>query len=138
MACTGAGLADTEKKSNEIEMKTCTKCGVEKNESEFHKSNDGKNGLRAQCKACRNSEVREWKLKNVEERKEYAEKWYREHKKAVSCRMKEYRLKNLDKEYLNRLKNRLKKTIGEAPPPEFVEARLIISKTKRLCKTLKS
>ena len=119
-------------------MKTCTKCGIEKDESEFHKSKDGKNGLRARCKVCCNSEVREWKLENAEKRKEYAERWYREHKEAVAARNKKYRLKNLDMEYRHCAERRLKKTIGEVPPPELVEARLLIAKTKKLCKTLKN
>lgn len=34
-------------------MKKCTKCGVEKPLSEFHKHKSGKNGIRAQCKNCR-------------------------------------------------------------------------------------
>jgi hypothetical protein len=35
-------------------MKKCTKCGVEKPLSSYHKQKLGKSGLRANCKACSN------------------------------------------------------------------------------------
>jgi len=37
-----------------------------------------------------------------------------------------------------RTKKYITKQIGETPPPELVEVKLLINKTKRLCKTLKS
>ena len=33
-------------------MKKCTKCGIEKEESEFYKSNESEDGLRSHCKQC--------------------------------------------------------------------------------------
>ena len=38
-------------------MKKCSKCGIEKNESEFSPDNRHKDGLRSECKLCNN----EWK-----------------------------------------------------------------------------
>lgn len=35
-------------------MKRCTKCGIEKNESEFSPNNRHKDGLQSRCKLCRN------------------------------------------------------------------------------------
>lgn len=34
-------------------MRVCTKCKIEKQESEFHKRSRGKNGLNPECKSCR-------------------------------------------------------------------------------------
>lgn len=39
--------------TSNIEVKTCTKCNVARNFSEFHKNKDGKFGLTSFCKACR-------------------------------------------------------------------------------------
>jgi hypothetical protein len=36
-------------------MKKCSKCGIEKDESEFHKDKSRKNGLQPQCKKCRST-----------------------------------------------------------------------------------
>ena len=36
-------------------MKLCTKCRVEKNDSEFNKASRNKSGLRAECRACQQS-----------------------------------------------------------------------------------
>lgn len=36
-------------------MKICSKCGVEKELSEFHKDKNSKDGHRSACKSCRNS-----------------------------------------------------------------------------------
>jgi len=38
-------------------MKTCTKCGLEKADTEFRKSKLGKNGLSASCKTCHASDA---------------------------------------------------------------------------------
>ena len=43
-----------------------------------------------------------------------------------------------DKRIKNSIRLRLKKQIGETPPPELVEVKLLIIRTKRLCKTLKN
>ncbi len=34
-------------------MKTCTKCGKSKHESEFHKKPGAADGLRKECRTCR-------------------------------------------------------------------------------------
>jgi hypothetical protein len=73
-------------------MKTCTKCKIEKNESEFSKDKHKKSGRVSQCKKCinlrqnlKNSNNREkareysriWRLKNLEsERKRYRDRYW--------------------------------------------------------------
>jgi hypothetical protein len=44
-----------------VETKTCTKCKIEKNESEFSKDNYKKDGLQNQCKECQKQYRRELK-----------------------------------------------------------------------------
>ena len=156
-------------------MKTCSKCGVEKDESEFSKANHHKDGLRSQCKKCRSeyqkeyqksdkrkeSEKRrnksdkrkEWekKRRQSDKRKEYMKEYQKEY--VQSDKYKEYQkkrrkledYKNRQKEYQKSDKYKeyqiaynLKSTTGVTPPPELVEVKLIINKTKQLCKTLKS
>lgn len=39
-------------------MKVCTKCGGEKELSEFHKNSKSKDGLTSNCKICRNTQIR--------------------------------------------------------------------------------
>jgi 5-methylcytosine-specific restriction endonuclease McrA len=41
-------------------MKTCTKCGKVKPETDFAKSSKGKNGSRAYCKACANQYMKRY------------------------------------------------------------------------------
>lgn len=48
-------------------MKTCSKCGVERNESEFHRQLNSPDGLMYQCKSCSARRLREYRKKNPEE-----------------------------------------------------------------------
>jgi hypothetical protein len=60
-------------------MKICTKCKIEKDESEFYKDKSRKDGLCSQCKKCRN---------------EYHKQYQEEHKAACAACCKRYRLKH--------------------------------------------
>lgn len=46
--------------------RTCTKCGVAKPLSEYHRDKRAPGGLRRQCKPCRRSQVMEWWYDNQE------------------------------------------------------------------------
>ena len=63
-------------------MKKCTKCGIEKEESEFYKSQTGHNGLSSHCKICDNIHCHNWYLNNKDHHRKYC---------------KEYEIKNYDK-----------------------------------------
>jgi len=119
-------------------MKTCSKCGIEKDESEFYK-------VYSWCKNCKNEYVR--KYNQSEKRKEYMRKYNQSEKR------KEYMLKHNQsderKEYLRKhnqsdehkaslMRYRYKMYHGVILTPELVEVKLIINKTKQLCKTLKN
>jgi hypothetical protein len=77
---------------------------------------------------------RKYRLANPEKEKERLRKWRLENREKE----KEYRLENAEKYKERQIKHRLKKQIGETPPPELVEVKLLINKTKQLCKTLKN
>ena len=50
--------------------KECTKCGIEKDFSEFYNRKGGKYGLRADCKCCVKENVIKWQAENPEKVKE--------------------------------------------------------------------
>ena len=53
-----------------MQTKTCTKCGEEKELTEFHKDKDGKYGVKSRCKECIRGLVREYlRRPEVRERK---------------------------------------------------------------------
>jgi hypothetical protein len=85
-------------------VKTCSKCGIEKDESCFNERKN-KDGLREQCKDCQFSKKKEWILKHKDEIAEYQAKyrknnketiaigqakWQQENKEAVSLKKKEW------------------------------------------------
>lgn len=47
-------------------MKTCTKCHIEKDESEFYKNKRTKDGLYSHCKSCKNKDLSTWSKNNRE------------------------------------------------------------------------
>ena len=79
-------------------MKQCSKCGILKDESEFQKRPESKDGLRNECKKCKatynhnrymdnNEEFRanqrEWNKNNKEIKKENGSRWYQNNKDRV-------------------------------------------------------
>ena len=56
-------------------MKTCSKCKLDKDESEFAKNITAKDGLRTQCKQCRNNLIKIQKDKINPNRKIYRTKY---------------------------------------------------------------
>jgi len=94
-------------------MKVCSKCGVEKDESEFEKCNNVKCGLRAECKKCKalkrkplNTDQKQMQALNAKEHrllnKDKINKRKRElrqlkDKEIEKKRRKEYREKNVKK-----------------------------------------
>jgi hypothetical protein len=132
------------------------------------RNRNSKIGLYPSCKKCKNAERDKWKKINIEKVKEYQKKYRIENDIKVKELNKKYTIENNDKikeyqkkwyaennviaknarikwnvehpekcEYSSQ-KHRLKKQIGETPPPELVEIKVLINKTKRLCKTSKN
>ena len=67
--------------------KTCTKCQAEKELVEFHKSKDGKFGVRAICKICLRQMDRNFYAKHREEilpkKNAYQKEYYRNNSEKV-------------------------------------------------------
>jgi hypothetical protein len=55
-------------------MKTCTKCKIEKDLSEFHKSKAAKSGYHFACKSCKSAFYQANKEKYREVQKQYLAK----------------------------------------------------------------
>ena len=88
-------------------MKKCTKCENEKEESEFGKNKNTKDGLNYRCKFCEKKRITEYRLNNadeikkrsekwgsksIEKQKQYQKKYVRDHPQmAASIRMRKYR-----------------------------------------------
>jgi len=75
-------------------MKKCTKCGEDKDLSEFHKDKSKSSGLYPQCKECKKHFMRSKKDSYSETRKKYIER----NKERINKKRKEYRLKNKEHE----------------------------------------
>lgn len=54
-------------------MRTCSKCGLEKPEAEFHRMGLGR--LRADCASCHNETSRRWSKNNPERNRERVRRW---------------------------------------------------------------
>lgn len=85
-------------------MKTCTKCGVQKPNSDYFKYS-GRVGYRPSCKECmqkarkpENPETRKaWLRKTAESRSRWQKEYYKNNKDACSARVKASKIKKLDK-----------------------------------------
>jgi hypothetical protein len=69
-------------------MKICTKCKVEKHESEFFKKSSRKSGLSSSCKPCDLSGVRASISKNQDRYSKYQRNYYLENRDSILSRTK--------------------------------------------------
>lgn len=76
-----------------IEMKKCTKCGIEKERKYFNKRNNTKCGLQSKCKQCE----KEYIEKNKENKKLYYFGYYKLNKDRLLKTQKLYLKNNADK-----------------------------------------
>ena len=134
----------------------------------FYVRKERKSGLGCTCVKCIRERDKLYRKNNSEKFKEKGKKWRDENPEKVRQYQKDYVEKNRDKIKENRgkyreinpekikakrkrlfeknpdihirrgVKRRLEKQIGAHPPPELVEIKVLINKTKRLCKTLKN
>ena len=78
-------------------MKICSKCKIEKDETEFKTSKRVKPGLTAMCKDCINKQQKQWRENNPETYKECQEKWRRENPEKSKNSMATWRENNPEK-----------------------------------------
>ena len=79
-----------------------------------------------------------WYKENSEKVMVDVAKWKKENPEKVKASTKRWVKKNPEKVKTRKIRFELKQQIGETPPPELVEIKLLIYKTKKLCKTLKN
>ena len=72
-------------------MKTCSKCGKEKDDSEFYK------GYGSKCKACKSEYQKQYDIAHKEERMQYRKIYKKENKEKEKEWDRKYREKNADK-----------------------------------------
>ena len=84
-------------------MKTCTKCKIEKEVTEFNKAKKYKDGLYIYCKSCR----KEYREANKERLKEWKKEYYQANKERVNERNKKYY--EVNKERINEQKKQYRK-----------------------------
>lgn len=74
-------------------MKTCSKCKIEKDYSEFSKNKSHKDGLNSQCKTCCKEYSKKYYISNKEHYKGYYKEYYISNKEKIE----EYRQANREK-----------------------------------------
>ena len=88
-------------------MKTCAKCKQSKERTEFHKATGRGDGLKHQCKVCRNASSRKWKQIKREKLKKIRDNEIRKPRFVT-----QYVDKPLSVEQIERLKSRVVKCAG--------------------------
>lgn len=78
-------------------MKICTKCGIEKSKSEFHKSNKTKDGIITQCKPCKNQIIRKWDKYNQDKKRKSSLNQYYKYHEQKKAKAREYKTNNPEK-----------------------------------------
>lgn len=83
----------------EIKTKVCTKCGEEKPETAeyFHRNKNGRCGLHAICKECRNKANRRWQAENSEKLMERVRRWKAKNPEKAREVVRRWRAKNTEK-----------------------------------------
>ena len=71
-----------------MDLKKCSKCGIEKDFSCFHKHKSRKDGYRERCKICIKVETKEYIDKNFQILSEKKKKYYLDNKEKIKLRNK--------------------------------------------------
>lgn len=77
-------------------MKTCTKCGEEKPLTDYSRDKSKRDGLRAQCKACRKAYDAAYVRKNAARISAKNAEYYAERKEVLLAQMAVYRAENAE------------------------------------------
>ena len=71
-------------------MKTCPRCKVQKEDSDFGKNRSSRSGLDTYCKVCRYEQNTLYRSENFAKVSDYRKNYYKEHVEIEKARMKEY------------------------------------------------
>jgi hypothetical protein len=77
-----------------MELKKCSKCGIDKDLSEFNKRKSSSDGFHYQCRECCNIDKKKYREENPEKIREYKKKYREENPDKVKEYRKRYREKN--------------------------------------------
>lgn len=75
-------------------MKTCSKCNIEKNNTDYAKNTARKDGLRSECKSCFKLYTIAYYKSNFEKKSKYSKDYYNKNKTKCVERIKAYYDKN--------------------------------------------
>jgi len=78
--------------------KTCTKCGAEKDVSEFNKDNQKKDGYRSSCKVCSKKYADEYTRLHRDMKNASSREYYHKTREKQIERSKKYRQNNIERE----------------------------------------
>ena len=106
-----------------MEKKVCTKCGEEKELSEYYIRNKKTNRINSQCKTCSNKKNIEWSKNNKDKRNESSRLYREKNKERINESLKLYREKN--KEILRYQKNKSAKLYREKNKEKIKESQKI-------------
>ncbi len=91
-----------------MKTKICTKCGKEKDPSNFGKHSRHKDGLQSQCKEC----IKEAQSGYYEDHKSiiklHSNQWYKDNTEEKKAYQKQYRLDNLEEDKKRKIEYNLK------------------------------
>lgn len=79
-------------------MKTCSKCKVAKQLTEFYKKVSNADGLNSQCKSCVNSSNRQYVINNLEKVNACKKRWAQQNPEKIRLVKKNWRNLNKEKE----------------------------------------
>lgn len=74
-----------------MDMKTCSKCGVEKELGEFHRNKNTKDGRTVRCKTCAIAATLAWARDNPEKHVAHGMAWEKAHPQKASAKRTRYR-----------------------------------------------
>lgn len=81
--------------------RTCTKCGIPKPLTEFHKNiTDAEYGLQRRCKDCKRADNNAWRKANPDKKKAQRARNYQKHRESILARQKEQRSGDDSRRYM--------------------------------------
>jgi hypothetical protein len=80
-----------------MDMKTCTRCNIEKELEDFSKQSTSKDGYRSACKACISIGSKQYHIKNKEKILNYQKKYYESNLEKIKLYKNLYREENKEK-----------------------------------------
>lgn len=80
-----------------METKICSKCGINKELSEFGKRKDSKSGFRSECKSCFKEYHKSWRVSNPKKYLQYDERYKKNNPTSFNLKKKTYKEKHKEK-----------------------------------------